>query len=140
MGVRERLDALTTKLWASVDAVLADESEAESIDASTVAVDAAIIEVTALADSTAITDLNTQIAAITAIPTAQRTQAQKDMLVLLRIVKAQQAALLPLYREALDSRRRIRTLQRNHSIIARFAMMLDGGTKRVRQTDVDGDE
>ena len=90
--------------------------------------------------ATTTADLNAQITAITAIAAGQRTQAQKDMLVLLRIVKAQDAAIVALYRASLDNRRRVKTLQRAFTVVARFAMFLDGGPSRVRETDLDGGE
>ena len=96
MTVRERLDALTAKLWTSIDAAL-DEStppDANSIAASQTAIDTAVTELAAITGATTTADLNAQITAITAIAAGQRTQAQKDMLVLLRIVKAQDAAIV----------------------------------------------
>ena len=142
MTVRERLDALTAKLWTSIDAAL-DEStppDANSIAASQTAIDTAVTELAAITGATTTADLNAQITAITAIAAGQRTQAQKDMLVLLRIVKAQDAQIIALYRATLDNRRRVKTLQRVFTVAARFAMFLDGGPSRVRTRDLDGEE
>ncbi len=142
MTVRERLDALTAKLWTSIDAAL-DEStppDANSIAASQTAIDTAATELAAITGASTVADLNAQITAITAIAAGQRTQAQKDMLVLLRIVKAQDAQIIALYRATLDNRRRVKTLQRTFTVVARFAMFLDGGPSRVRAGDVDGTE
>ena len=142
MTVRERLDALTAKLWTSIDAAL-DEStppDANSIAASQTAIDTAATELAAITGATTTADLNAQITAITAIAAGQRTQAQKDMLVLLRIVKAQDAQIIALYRATLDNRRRVKTLQRVFTVAARFAMFLDGGPSRVRTRDLDGEE
>ena len=142
MTVRERLDALTAKLWTSIDAAL-DEStppDANSIAASQTAIDTAATELAAITGASTVADLNAQITAITAIAAGQRTQAQKDMLVLLRIVKAQDAQIIALYRATLDNRRRVKTLQRAFTVVARFAMFLDGGPSRVRVGDVDGEE
>lgn len=142
MTVRERLDALTAKLWTSIDAAL-DEStppDANSIAASQTAIDTAATELAAITGASTVADLNAQITAITAIAAGQRTQAQKDMLVLLRIVKAQDAQIIALYRATLDNRRRVKTLQRAFTVAARFAMFLDGGPSRVRVGDVDGEE
>ena len=111
MTVRERLDALTAKLWTSVDQALDTTTPtpaADSIAASKAAIDAAVTDLAAITGATTVADLNAQITAITAIAANQRTQAQKDMLVLLRIVKAQDAAIVALYRASLDNRRRAR--------------------------------
>ena len=141
MTVRERLDALTAKLWTSIDAALDTTTptpDADSIAASQTAIDSAVTKLAAITGATTTADLNAQITAITAIAAGQRTQAQKDMLVLLRIVKAQDAAIVALYRASLDNRRRVKTLQRAFTVVARFAMFLDGGPSRVRETDLDG--
>jgi len=139
--IRERLDSLTAKLWASVDVALADETEVDSIAASTVAIDTIVAERAAMSGvNDPLTAINASIAVITAIAANQRTDAQKDTLELLRIVKAQQQAIFSLTGEVLDNRRRIKVLQRNHSVLARFAMFLDGGPQRVRQGDIDGSE
>jgi len=141
--VRERLDALTAKLWTSIDAALDTTTptpDADSIAASQAAIDDAVTGLAAITGASTVADLNTQIAAITAIAANQRTQAQKDMLVLLRIVKAQDAAIVALYRASLDNRRRVKTLQRVFTVVARFAMFLDGGPSRVRTRDLDGEE
>ena len=143
MTVRERLDALTAKLWTSIDAALDTTTptpDADSIAASQAAIDDAVTGLAAITGASTVADLNTQIAAITAIAANQRTQAQKDMLVLLRIVKAQDAAIVALYRASLDKRRRVKTLQRVFTVVARFAMFLDGGPSRVRTRDLDGEE
>ncbi len=143
MTVRERLDALTAKLWTSIDAALDTTTptpDADSIAASQAAIDDAVTGLAAITGASTVADLNTQIAAITAIAANQRTQAQKDMLVLLRIVKAQDAAIVALYRASLDNRRRVKTLQRVFTVVARFAMFLDGGPSRVRTRDLDGEE
>lgn len=39
-----------------------------------------------------------------------------------------------------NNRRRVKTLQRAFTVVARFAMFLDGGPSRVRTGDVDGTE
>lgn len=52
-------------------------------------------------------------------------RAQKDMLVLLRIVKAQDAQIGALYRASLDNRRRVKTLQRVFTVAARFTALYD---------------
>ena len=143
MTVRERLDALTAKLWTSIDAALDTTTptpDTDSIAASQAAIDSAVTDLAAITGASTVADLNTQIAAITAIAANQRTQAQKDMLVLLRIVKAQDAAIVALDRASLDNRRRVKTLQRAFTVVARFAMFLDGGPSRVRVGDVDGNE
>lgn len=65
------------------------------------AVDAAVSDLAAITGASTVADLDAQISAITAIQAGQRTQAQKDMLVLLRIVKAQNAQIVSLSRAVL---------------------------------------
>lgn len=145
MGVRERLDSLTTKLWASVDTVLDatdPDPDADSIAYMNNAINDTVASITSLVDppDEPLTAINNSIAAITAIPANQRTDTQKDKLELLRIVKAQHLVNVDQYRSIVDLQRRVKTLQRNHTILARFAMMLDGGPSRVRESDISGDE
>ena len=145
MTIRTRLDDLTTKLWAAVDATLDTtdpDPDPDSIAAMNAAIQASIdgINLRVTGDDDPLDDLNAQIAAIVAVPGPSRTQEQRDMLDLLRIVKALHLTVVGQQRALLDAQRRVKTLQRNLSIAARFAMFLDGGQQRVRQTDIDGDE
>ena len=145
MTVRERLNALTTKLWDSIDVTLDStdpDPDADSISYMNSAIADTVSSISSLVDppDEPLTAINNSISAITAIPANQRTDAQKDKLELLRIVKAQHLVNVDQYRSILNLQRRVKTLQRNHTIIARFAMMLDGGPNRVRESDVNGSE
>lgn len=142
MSIRDRLDTLTAKLWAAIDSALNttgdDPPPSDSIAGIKADLDATTADITAAQDE--LTPITDAIAAITAIPGPQRTDAQKDRLEGLRIAANQQRRQIRVLRQQATMLRTLRTLTRQGIIQARFAMVLDGGPNRVRQSDVDGDE
>ena len=144
MSIRTRLDSLTTKIWAAVDTILDTtdpDPDPDSIAAMNAEIDASNTAITLrTGDDNPVPELDAQITAITDIAAPSRTQEQKDMLALLRLVKKMNAEQVSQARRIVNLQRRVKTLQRNLSIVGRFAMFLDGGPSRVRQEDIDGDE
>ena len=141
---RERLDQLTTRLHNGLDRIEAtgDPNPVGSLARLSDDIDALSAAATGelAVAQTELDAINADIAVITDLTPAERTDLQKRELSLLRHIKSVQQRNIASLRMELTLLRTLRSLSRTVIVNARFSMMLDGGPARVRQSDLDADE